>query len=321
MERPKNLSDEQWKTALTIYNSAKKQGDKFPELTVAQAALETGWFKHKSGKNNYFGQKATASQKGTSLTTTEVSNNNYYKTKQKFRDYNSIDDAMADRVKKWASKYNDAKTPDEALSRIWRYDKSKGTGVGYATDIKYGEKIKSILGSLGTSLREEESTEAPQTVQQETQRPYLSPVDINSPEYTGITFQEEKKEEPSAKQVAQELLDESFIEEFEKSQLQVQPQSYQAQELPQISYNVELQPIQYQPIAQFQNGGKIPTSSLGLWEYPNQIVRVPTDGAITMKKLDYPVFGKSEQTGEIKLMQPNKEYFFKNTNKVTEIPL
>lgn len=256
MERPKNLTNEQWRVALSIYNSAKKQGDKFPELTVAQAALETGWFKHKSGKNNYFGQKATQSQKGTSLTTTEVANNKYYKTKQKFRDYESIDEAMSDRVKKWSSKYSDAKTPDEALSKIWRYDKNKGTGVGYATDIKYGEKIKSILGSLGTALSDSEPIQ-----ETEEQAPYINPIDFNTPEYSGMTFSEE--EAPQAEQTAQEqalqasqdLLEESFLEEADAMLAQQEQPTQEYAPAPQ--YNVELAPIEYQPIAQFQNGGEL----------------------------------------------------------------
>lgn len=69
-----------------------------------------------------------------------------------------------------------------------------------------------------------------------------------------------------------------------------------------------------------QNGGEIPVSSKGMWEYPNQPVIVPTLGSITMENMDYPVFGKSLETGEIKLMQPNKNYFFKNTKNVLEIP-
>ena len=57
MERPKNISDEQWAIAQQIYESAKRQGDKYPELTVAQAALETGWFKKPSGKYNFLVKK------------------------------------------------------------------------------------------------------------------------------------------------------------------------------------------------------------------------------------------------------------------------
>ena len=144
MERPKNITDQQWQTAVDIYNSAKRQGDKYPELTVAQAALETGWFKKPSGKNNYFGQKATAKQSGTVLRTTEVAGNKAYKTNDKFRDYNTIDEAVSDRIKKWGSKYQDAGNVEEAISRIWKYDSKKGQGVGYATDPEYGNKVKSI---------------------------------------------------------------------------------------------------------------------------------------------------------------------------------
>ena len=323
MERPKNLTNEQWRVALSIYNSAKKQGDKFPELTVAQAALETGWFKHKSGKNNYFGQKATQSQKGTSLTTTEVANNKYYKTKQKFRDYESIDEAMSDRVKKWSSKYSDAKTPDEALSKIWRYDKNKGTGVGYATDIKYGEKIKSILGSLGTALSDAEPIE---TAQQEEQTPYINPIDFNTPEYSGMTFSEE--EAPQAEQTPQEqalqasqdLLEESFLEEADAilAQSQIQQEQPTQEYAPTPQYNVELAPIEYQPIVQFQNGGII-KDNMGQWKYPGELTEIASPN-ITMKGVNYPVLGISKETGEQKLMMPNKEYSFKNTNNVLEIP-
>ena len=312
MERPKNLTNEQWRVALSIYNSAKKQGDKFPELTVAQAALETGWFKHKSGKNNYFGQKATESQKGTSLTTTEVANNKYYKTKQKFRDYESIDEAMSDRVKKWSSKYSDAKTPDEALSKIWRYDKNKGTGVGYATDIKYGEKIKSILGSLGTALSDAEPIE---TAQQEEQTPYINPIDFNTPEYSGMTFSEEEPEQTAQEQslqASQDLLEESFLEEVDTmlAQSQIQQEQPIQEYAPTPQYNVELNPIEYQPIAQFQDGGQIPVSSRGVYDFPNQEVIVPTeDGKITMKNIDYPIIG-TDEFGNRQLMQPDGEYKF-----------
>ena len=121
MERPKNITDQQWQTAVDIYNSAKRQGDKYPELTVAQAALETGWFKKPSGKNNYFGQKATSKQSGTVLRTTEVAGNKAYKTNDKFRDYGTIDEAVSDRIKKWGSKYQDAGNVEEAISKINTY--------------------------------------------------------------------------------------------------------------------------------------------------------------------------------------------------------
>lgn len=69
-----------------------------------------------------------------------------------------------------------------------------------------------------------------------------------------------------------------------------------------------------------QRGGTIPSNSLGQYEYPNQVVNVPTDGSITMQGINYPVIGISQETGERKLMQPDKDYSFKNTKNVLEIP-
>lgn len=69
-----------------------------------------------------------------------------------------------------------------------------------------------------------------------------------------------------------------------------------------------------------QDGGQIPISSSGVYDYPNQKVIVPTNGKITMKNVSYPILGRSLQTGEEILMQPEKEYFFKNTQQVLEIP-
>lgn len=64
-----------------------------------------------------------------------------------------------------------------------------------------------------------------------------------------------------------------------------------------------------------------PVSSNGLYDYPNQSVIVPTkSGNITMEGIDYPVTGKSLETGEEKLMRPNGYYNFKNTKHVLEIP-
>ena len=68
------------------------------------------------------------------------------------------------------------------------------------------------------------------------------------------------------------------------------------------------------------NPFNIPITENGLWEYPNQEVIVPTNGSITMKGINYPVVGKSLETGEEKLMMPSEEYFFNNTENVHEIP-
>lgn len=84
----------------------------------------------------------------------------------------------------------------------------------------------------------------------------------------------------------------------------------------------DLQNPEYKRVPTMQDGGQIPTSSQGLYEYPNQTVKVPTkDGKITMKNIPYPVVGISQETGEQILMYPGQEYQFKNTKNVIEIPL
>lgn len=149
--KPKDVSNEQWSKATQLYNTAKDRGDRHPELTLAQAILETGWFKSPAGRYNYFGQKASASQKGSTKSTLEVSNNKSYRTNAKFRDYDTLEEAVDDRIKKWGSKYKNANTLDEALGKIWKYNPRTGSGEGYATDDKYDVKIKSILGKMGVS--------------------------------------------------------------------------------------------------------------------------------------------------------------------------
>lgn len=72
----------------------------------------------------------------------------------------------------------------------------------------------------------------------------------------------------------------------------------------------------------FQQGGQIPVSSRGLYDYPNTPVMVPTEsGKITMQGIGYPVLGVSMETGEQQLMQPGQKYTFENTRNVFEIPL
>ena len=70
-----------------------------------------------------------------------------------------------------------------------------------------------------------------------------------------------------------------------------------------------------------EGGYQIPVSPNGVYEFPNQKVIVPTSGEITMKNVDYPLKGTSLETGETKLMKPNQDYFFPNTQTVLEEPL
>jgi hypothetical protein len=70
-----------------------------------------------------------------------------------------------------------------------------------------------------------------------------------------------------------------------------------------------------------EGGYQVPISPNGVYEFPNQKVIVPTSGTITMKNVEYPLKGTSLETGETKLMKPNQDYFFPNTQTVLEEPL
>jgi hypothetical protein len=63
----------------------------------------------------------------------------------------------------------------------------------------------------------------------------------------------------------------------------------------------------------------LPVSKYGMYEFPNQKVIVPSSD-ITMKNIPHKILGISLETGEKKMMLPEKEYKFANTKNVLEIP-
>jgi membrane-bound lytic murein transglycosylase MltF len=87
------------------------------------------------------------------------------------------------------------------------------------------------------------------------------------------------------------------------------------------------------PVLKLQQGGTItdnekafleklktlPVSKYGMYEFPNQKVIVPSSD-ITMKNIPHKILGISLETGEKKMMLPEKEYKFVNTKNVLEIP-
>jgi flagellum-specific peptidoglycan hydrolase FlgJ len=138
-----------------IYRQAKSSGDKFPELTAAQAATETGWGSSQSGKNNPFGQKASDSEKGTVRRTREVGSGGSYMTNAKFKDFDSEEDSTKNRVKTWSYKYGDAKDLETAARNLQLPQGAKIPGTKqvshgvYATDPSYASTISSIAREYG----------------------------------------------------------------------------------------------------------------------------------------------------------------------------
>jgi hypothetical protein len=131
---------------ITVMRAAEKAGDKFPEVTAAQWALESAYGKSPSGKNNFFGQKAKKGEDSSGVMTTEVINGQRKKMVQQFKDYATPEEGVADHVKKWSSKYASANTPEEAVSVLARN--------GYATDPQYTSKILSIIKSNSSLIAE-----------------------------------------------------------------------------------------------------------------------------------------------------------------------
>lgn len=76
--------------------------------------------------------------------------------------------------------------------------------------------------------------------------------------------------------------------------------------------------MQYYGIG-FQDGGGIPVSKDGLYKYPNQPVKVPSNH-ITMKGIDKQVLA-IPNNDKPTMMFPEFDYVFPNSNSVTEVPV
>lgn len=143
--------------------------------------------------------------------------------------------------------------------------------------------------------------------------------------------QEEEEETPKAVEEAKTTLtqkqqEKKFLEDFLAQQPIIAQQQEQQIETPQQPFKditqvySEVSQLVDNPI--FQEGGKIPVSSRGQYDYPDKEVLVPTkNGEITMKNLVNPLLAISLETGEKKILMPEKEYQFKDTKNVLEIPL
>lgn len=123
-----------------FYDYGKAAGAKFPELVAAQAALESGWGEHLSGKNNYFGIKGSP---GTIVTTQEWTGTRYITIKDEFKDFDSPLDCVNHLVTQWYKDYrgyqgvNRANSADEAAELLKQE--------GYATDPVYPELLQNLM--------------------------------------------------------------------------------------------------------------------------------------------------------------------------------
>ena len=124
-------------------------------LTIAQAALETGWGKCAIG-NNIFGIKASTSWAGKTQTcqTSECINGEYIQVDAAFRDYDSVDESIIDHAMLFVNNDRYANILGcEDYKQACQYVHDDG----YATDPDYADKLISIIE--GYSLTQYDSAE------------------------------------------------------------------------------------------------------------------------------------------------------------------
>ena len=126
---------------------AKSAGAKYPQLVAAQWALESGWGKTPSGKNNFFGIKAGAGEQGTSKNTWEVYGGKEVNTSARFKDFESPQGSVNELVSRWHKDYKNYSGVNNAPDAFSAADML--TTEGYATDPKYAEKLKKIMRDQG----------------------------------------------------------------------------------------------------------------------------------------------------------------------------
>lgn len=114
----------------------------FAEYLVAQDALESGWGKHQSGKNNFGGIKLVGTGKGSTKETKEWNGHTMETVSAKFRDFDSLQDYINYKINLVGNSNYDvfAYSPSQYFNRM--------KAGGYATDPNYVSKMNQMLQSV-----------------------------------------------------------------------------------------------------------------------------------------------------------------------------
>ncbi len=123
--------------------AAERAGAKFPQVVAAQWALESGYGKHTSGKNNFFGLKGSGSERETK----EFINGQWVTIKAGFIDFPDLQTCVSYLVDRWYRDYQRHKgvnraTSAEECARLLVTE-------GYATDPQYAEKLIRLMRENG----------------------------------------------------------------------------------------------------------------------------------------------------------------------------
>lgn len=123
-----------------FYDYGKAAGAKFPELVAAQAALESGWGEHLSGKNNYFGIKGSP---GTVVKTQEWTGTRFITIEAEFKDFDSPLECVKHLVDRWYKDWRGYEGVNRAATREEAAELLKAEG--YATDPVYPELLINLM--------------------------------------------------------------------------------------------------------------------------------------------------------------------------------
>ena len=138
--QPIALVDNTWKGVIA---AATQAGAKYPEVVAAQWVLESGYGKHTSGKNNYFGLKGEGSERETK----EFINGQWITIRAGFIDFPDLQTCVSYLVDRWYRDYKNYKGVNRAVSRedCARLLQKEG----YATDPSYPEKLIRLMSENG----------------------------------------------------------------------------------------------------------------------------------------------------------------------------
>lgn len=125
-----------------------------PELMLSQAALESSWGRRQilmpdgTSSHNLFGIKATANWHGkvAEVMTTEYKNGVAYKQLEKFRAYDSYDEAFKDYAGMLSSNPRYAGVMQQSGNPVGMALAMQNAG--YATDPKYAEKLVGVMKKM-----------------------------------------------------------------------------------------------------------------------------------------------------------------------------
>lgn len=124
------------------------------ELTLAQAALESGWAASPIGGYNIFGIKGTGPAGKTSVSTKEFYDGKWVNVKDGFAKYHNFAEAMERHGKLFHNGYYDKAVNQFARDRNTYAFIDNIQGI-YATDPRYSQKIKAIIEDYGLTQKVE----------------------------------------------------------------------------------------------------------------------------------------------------------------------